>query len=118
MFFFALGAGLNLTVLADVMLPALMLATLVLLVKPVVFKALLVHVEETAPFAWEMGVRLGQGSEFALLIAVVALDAGVIGERSSYLIQMTTVLTFIASSYVIVMHYPTPIAVSDRLRRD
>jgi Kef-type K+ transport system membrane component KefB len=118
MFFFSLGASLDLAELPQVLLPSVLLAALILLVKPAVFKALLVKVEETARLSWEIGARLGQGSEFSLLVAVLAQDAGVIGERASHLIQLTTVLTFIASSYFIVMRYPTPIALSDRLRRD
>ena len=66
----------------------------------------------------EIGVRLGQISEFSLLIAVLALDLKVIGEKASYLIQVATLLTFIVSSYLIVLRYPTPIAISDKLRRD
>jgi predicted Kef-type K+ transport protein len=65
-----------------------------------------------------MGFRLGQISEFSLLIAVVALNTGVISDKASYLIQAATIFTFIVSSYFIVLNYPTPIAVSDRLRRD
>lgn len=63
-------------------------------------------------------MRLGQISEFSLLIAVLALELGVIGRQASHLIQVSTLLTFIAPSYFIVMRYPTPIAISDRLRRD
>ena len=63
-------------------------------------------------------MRLGQVSEFSLMIAVLALNAGAIGLQASYLIQATTLLTFIASSYIIMLNYPTPIAVSDRLRKD
>jgi Kef-type K+ transport system membrane component KefB len=118
MFFSSLGAGLDLGQLPQVLAPATLLAALILLVKPAVFKALLVKVEETARLSWEIGFRLGQASEFSLLVAVLAQDAGVIGERASYLIQLATVLTFIASSYLIIMRYPTPIAISDRLRRD
>jgi hypothetical protein len=57
-------------------------------------------------------------SEFSLLIAVLALNAGVIGERASYLIQTSTLITFLVSSYLIMLRYPTPIAVDEQLRRD
>jgi hypothetical protein len=49
---------------------------------------------------------------------VLALNSGAIGLRASYLIQTTTLITFIVSSYLIMLRYPTPIAVSDRLRKD
>jgi len=118
MFFFSLGAGVNLNMLADVWLPLVALAALSLLAKPLVFSVLLRRAGEEPARSGEVGVRLGQISEFSLLISVVALEAGVIGERAAYLVQGTAVLTFILSSYYIVLRYPTPIAVSARLRRD
>jgi len=51
-------------------------------------------------------------------IAVLAAESKFVGDDISYLVQITTLITFIISSYVIVLRYPTPIAVSDRLRRD
>jgi predicted Kef-type K+ transport protein len=83
-----------------------------------VFKQLWIYQGETAPLAREVGARLGQISEFSLLIAVLATQSAVIGLQASYLIQLATLITFIISSYYIVLRYPTPIAVSDRLRRD
>ena len=118
LFFFTLGAAFDLGALSEVLLPAIALAVGTLLLKPVVFRLLLVRVGETPALSWEMGVRLGQVSEFSLLVVFAAHNAGVIGPTASYLVQLTTLLTFIASSYYIVMRYPTPIAVSDKLRRD
>ena len=66
----------------------------------------------------EIGVRLGQISEFSLLVSVSALSAGVISEQASMTVQAATLLTFVISSYWIVLRYPTPIAVDDNLRRD
>ena len=118
LFFFSLGAGFELDVLMQVLLPAALLAAAIMLVKPLVFKYLLQASQETTARASEIGMRLGQISEFSLLIAVLALDLGVISARASYLIQLSTLLTFVASTYLVVLRYPTPIAVSDRLRRD
>ena len=117
-FFFSLGASFNLDMLSAVFIPATLLAVLVLLGKPMAFRFLLRNSGEASGRSGEIGVRLGQISEFSLLIAVLALDLHVIGERASYLIQVATLLTFIISSYVIVRRYPTPIALDDRLRRD
>jgi Kef-type K+ transport system membrane component KefB len=118
LFFFSLGASIDLGTVKDVLVPALVLAILILGVKPLAFKFLLRNAGENNAVSAEIGVRLGQGSEFSLLIAVLALDMAVIGEQAAYLIQISTLLTFIASSYFIVMRYPTPVAVSDKLRRD
>ena len=117
-FFFSLGAGFDINVLYTVLFPATVLAVVMLLVKPIIFKYLMVKLREQAHLSLEIGFRLGQISEFSLLIAVVALNAGVISDKVSYLIQAATIITFVISSYFIVLNYPTPIAVSDRLRRD
>lgn len=118
MFFFSLGAGFDVGMLSQVLLPAVVLALAMLVLKPLIFGGLLVWAGEKRELSLEIGVRLGQISEFALLIAVLAVESTFISERASYLIQVATLLTFIVSSYLIVMRYPTPIAVSDRLRRD
>ena len=118
MFFFSMGAGLAIDALPGVVLPALALAAVILILKPPVFRWLLVRAGERRELAAEVGVRLGQGSEFALLIAALALHREVMGERAAYLIQVFTLITFIASSYLIMWRYPTPIAVNARLRRD
>ena len=73
---------------------------------------------ETVALGWETGFRLGQISEFSLLIAFVATAEGLIGDNASHLIQATAILTFLVSSYIVVFRYPTPIAVSKKLRRD
>ena len=118
MFFFSMGAGFAVDSLPAVALPAALLAGSMLILKPFVFRWLLLRANEKPALAAEVGARLGQGSEFALLIAALALHREVVGERAAYLIQAFTLLTFIASSYIIMWRYPTPIAVNSRLRRD
>lgn len=118
MFFFALGAGLDMSIVKQVLLPAVLLALTMLLIKPIVFQFFLTKVSERKELAWEAGGRLGQMSEFALLIAFLALESSLISSGAAYLIQVATLLTFLGSTYFIVMRYPTPIAVSDQLRRD
>lgn len=118
LFFFSIGASFNLSLVGVVALPAIILALLVLAVKPVVFRYLLSRISETPQMGWEVGFRLGQISEFSLLIAYIAAGAAMIGEEASHVIQATAILTFLLSSYVVVFNYPSPIAVSDKLRRD
>ncbi len=118
MFFFSMGAGFAVDSLPAVALPAVVIAAVILTLKPFVFRWLLLRADEKPSLAAEVGARLGQGSEFALLIAALALHRDVLGERAAYLIQAFTLLTFIASSYIIMWRYPTPIATNARLRRD
>ena len=118
MFFFSVGANFNLNFLKETLVPALTLSALLLFAKPVVYRILLKGVHETKHVAWEIGVRLGQLSEFSLIIAYVAMDSKLIGESATYLIEATTILTFIVSSYWVVYAYPTPVALTERLRKD
>ncbi len=118
MFFFGLGAGFDLSAVSAVILPATALALVAVLIKPLIFKLLLQREQEKARMSGEIGVRLGQISEFSLMVAVVAVSAGVISDHASMTIQTATLITFIISSYWIVMRYPTPIAVDEKLRRD
>ncbi len=118
LFFFSVGARFNLGLLGVVILPALVLSALVLGLKPVVYRFLLQGVSEQRSLAWDLGFRLGQVSEFSLLIAYVAAGGALISNQASLLIQATTIITFVVSSYIVVLNYPTPIAISDHLRRD
>ncbi|HRD65898.1 MAG TPA: cation:proton antiporter [Candidatus Competibacter sp.] len=118
LFFFSLGAGFDLGMLRAVFLPTLLLGGLLMVAKPWVFRGFLQWAGERPRIAMEVGVRLGQVSEFALLIAVLAQENQLISREASYLVQATTLLTFIASTYYLVLNYPTPVAISDSLRRD
>ena len=118
LFFFALGAGLNLSTLGQIWLPAVLLGVAMLLLKPLVFRFALRKVSETNKLGWETGYRLGQMSEFSLLIILVALNSGLVTGKAVDFVQLATMVTFIGSTYAIVLRYPTPVAVSDRLRRD
>ena len=118
LFFFSVGAQFNLAVLHLVLAPALVLSVLILCLKPVAYRYLLKGVSEHRSLAWNLGFRLGQASEFSLLIAYVAIGSALISEQASLLIQATTIITLLVSSYIVVFNYPTPIAISERLRRD
>lgn len=118
LFFFALGASFNMLSTVHVIVPAVILAALVIGLKPVAFRFLFVKAAETEKLAWEMGVRLGQLSEFSLLMVFLALESKLISADAASLVQLSTIFTFVASTYWIVFRYPTPIAVSDELRRD
>lgn len=118
MFFFSIGASFNFGFAHQVMIPAFVLALLILLIKPLSFSWLLTRSGEKKAVAKEVGLRLGQSSEFSLLVASIAYSTSLISELAANLIQATTILTFIVSSYLVVLKYPTPIALSDKMRKD
>ena len=117
-FFFSLGASLDISLAWKLLLPAIITSTVLLLIKPYVFKFLIRKSGESEQDSKEIGVRLGQLSEFSLLLGFVAFSAGLISLKASNFIQVCTIVSFILSTYLIVLKYPTPIAISDKLRRD
>lgn len=118
MFFFSVGASFNFSFAAQIIIPALILAMLILFLKPIIFGFLLNKAGEKKQVAKEVGIRLGQASEFSLLVASIALGSRLISDVTLNLIQATTILTFIVSSYLVVLKYPTPIALSEKMRKD
>ena len=117
-FFVALGANFNLGVLPAIWLEALGLSLIAIAVKPVLYRFMLRLNQEGPAQSTEIAMRLGQMSEFSLLIAVMAIEVTIIRPEVSYLIQIATLASFVFSSYYVVARYPTPIAISDKLRRD
>jgi Kef-type K+ transport system membrane component KefB len=115
LFFFSIGAQFDFLITKQVIIPGVILAGLVLLMKPYVFNAAFRLAGESASLAKELGIRLGQSSEFSLLVAYGALNAGRIEARTSYLIQLAAISTFIISTYLVVYKYPTPISVNKRI---
>lgn len=118
MFFFSVGAQFNLELFSSIIYPAIILAIVVIAGKPIVFRFLLSKQSETNDLAWDIGFRLGQLSEFSILIAYMAVQTAWIGESASILIQAASILTFLISTYIVIFNYPNPLAVSDALRRD
>ena len=120
LFFFSVGASFDMKYLHIVIIPAAILAILLVILKPVIYRGLLKTISESPSVAWEVGFRLGQASEFSLIIAYAAMEAtpSLIRPEVSYLIQATTILSFVVSCYFVVMRYPTPVAMDARLRKD
>lgn len=118
LFFFSIGAQFNFLVTQDVLLAGALISILIIAVKPLVFMKGFQLIGESKKFSMELGVRLGQGSEFSLLVAYSALAVGLIDARASYLIQMVVIITFVLSTYWVVYRYRTPISSSERNRMD
>jgi Kef-type K+ transport system membrane component KefB len=118
MFFFSVGAAIHFDLLLEVAVPVLVLALLMVGVKPLVFRWLIGAQGDAVKVAWEAGVRLGQTSEFSLLVAYLGTRLALMSDAASLVVQGATVLTFLFSTYIVIFRYPSPIAVSERLRRD
>jgi len=117
-FFFTVGASFDFSYFPQIIVPALTLAGLMLVIKPVVFSWLLQKSGEIKANSWEIGVRLGQISEFSLLVVYLSLETDLIEPKTSIVVQAATIITFFVSCYWVGMRYPTPLAASEKLRRD
>jgi Kef-type K+ transport system membrane component KefB len=118
LFFFSVGASINPAYMGSMGLLSVLLAVIAILAKPFIYRGLFRKVHERGPLGTEAGWRLGQMSEFSLLIASLALAQGLIGAPVAFAIQMATLLTFVASTSIVVRRFPNPIALSPSLRRD
>lgn len=118
LFFFSLGAKLDFFVMKNIIFPALLLTAIFILLKPWLFKKFFVLAGENSSFSEETGTRLGQLSEFSLLVALLAFELGHISSSASQFIQFVTILSFIASSYIVVFKYSTPIGTTEKLIKD
>jgi len=118
LFFFSIGAQFNILVTQNVLMAGVVIAILIIAVKPFIFKQGFQFIGEDKDFSMELGVRLGQGSEFSLLVAYSALASGLIGAHASYLIQMVVIITFVLSTYWVVYRYRTPISSTEKNRMD
>lgn len=118
LFFFSIGARFDLFVSRNVVVPGLVLAAVIMAVKPFLFRTAFTMIKEESRISRELGVRLGQASEFSLLVAYSAEKSGQIAISASYLIQTVVIITFIASTYWVVFKYPTPISSKKDMRAD
>jgi Kef-type K+ transport system membrane component KefB len=118
LFFFSIGAQFNFLVTQQVLLAGTVISILIVVIKPFVFKRGFQLIGENKKFSMELGARLGQGSEFSLLVSYSALAIGLIDLRASYLIQMVVIITFVLSTYWVVYRYRTPISSTEKNRMD
>jgi Kef-type K+ transport system membrane component KefB len=118
LFFFSIGAHFNFLVTQQVLLAGIVIAVLIVVLKPLVFRQGFQLIGENKAFSMELGTRLGQGSEFSLLVSYSALAAGLIDMRAAYLIQMVVIVTFVLSTYWVVYRYRTPISSTEKNRMD
>ncbi len=118
LFFFAVGAKLDLRLDLRLLLSAVIFGALLVPLKAYVFRFAFRKSGESSELSRELAVRLAQSSEFSLLVVFAALSVGLLSAEGAMVIQITTMVTFIVSTYWVVLRYPTPISGSAMPRRD
>jgi Kef-type K+ transport system membrane component KefB len=118
LFFFAVGAKFNIYVIKNVFLLSTTLAVVLLLIKPILFAKGFILSNEDKDISKELSWRLGQASEFSLIVAAIALSSGRIINEAAYVIQLTVIITFIVSTYLVSQKYKTPISLDKHKLKD
>ena len=118
LFFFAVGARIDLDIELTLLLGAILFGALIVPLKALVFKFVFGRAGESPQLSAELAARLGQSSEFSLLVAFSAVSAGVLTSDHAMVIQVTTIVSFVVSTYWVVSRYPTTISGDSRLRQD
>ena len=118
LFFFSIGAKLEFPIPPWILLSSLLLGTLLIFLKTYAFRQAFQMIGESQKLAKELGIRLSQASEFSILIAFTGLLSGVLSPQGALFIQLTTIVTFVGSTYWVVLRYPTPVSAGSELRQD
>jgi Kef-type K+ transport system membrane component KefB len=118
LFFFSIGAKLQFPIPPWILLSSLSLGVVLIFLKTYSFRRAFLLIGESEKLAKELGIRLSQASEFSLLIAVTGLLSGVLSMEGALFLQLTTLVTFVGSTYWVVLRYPTPVSAGPELRQD
>lgn len=103
LFFITLGESLDLQSLGTAVIPALVLALLVMIAKPTIITLCLGLLGYTKRVSFKAGINLSQISEFSIILAVLAASTGLIRPEVSAVITLVAMITIAISTYL--MHY-------------
>ena len=106
LFFFSVGAKFDFLISGNVIIPGILLGILLLVIKPLGLFFAFRAIKEEKATAVELSTRLGQCSEFSILVALIASELNKISSDGSNLIQLVTIFTFIISTYLVSNHLP------------
>ncbi|MGF1689292.1 cation:proton antiporter [Photobacterium japonica] len=118
LFFFAIGARMDISQANLYSLLGVLLGFLLIAVKYGGFALALKWAKEKPTVRHELSARLSQASEFSFLVTYAAMQAELLSQQAVLFIQITTITTFIVSTYWVVKRFPTPISIEKNLRQD
>lgn len=105
-FFLDLGANLDLTLMGDAVLPAVLLALFVLLAKPLIVMAIMGFMGYRRRTGFLTGVTLAQISEFSIVFVAMGIGLGHIGPEVLGLTTLVGLITITLSTYLILYAQP------------
>jgi Kef-type K+ transport system membrane component KefB len=100
LFFITLGESLDIPSLGTAVVPALILAALVIVAKPAIITLTLGLLGYTKRVSFKAGINLSQISEFSIILAVLAASTGTIRPEVSAVITLVAIITIAISTYL------------------
>jgi Kef-type K+ transport system membrane component KefB/voltage-gated potassium channel Kch len=113
LFFISLGENLQIENLASAILPAIGLAAIVIVLKPIIVMSSLGLLGYTRRTSFKTGINLSQISEFSIILIVLAASTGLVSTQVAAIVTLVALITIIVSTYL--MQYDNRIFV--RLER-
>jgi len=101
LFFIVLGGSLSLDNVSSAVGPALVLATLVLILKPLSIITTLGLMGFSKRVSFMAGVNLSQISEFSIILVMLAASNGMVPASAGAIITLVAIITIATSSYLI-----------------
>lgn len=101
LFFIVLGSSLNVNSLSSALVPALVLSSLVLILKPLSIIATLGWLGYSKRVSFMTGINLSQISEFSIILVVLAVTNGLVAQSASTIVTLVAIITIAVSSYLI-----------------
>jgi Kef-type K+ transport system membrane component KefB len=101
LFFFVLGASVDWSVFAEYWILILVVALSAVIVKPIVYyyATQLDHMKKSHQL--ETALRLGQMSEFSVILVLAGVSAGQIGHDFLVVVEITMFISIVLSNYVV-----------------
>ena len=103
LFFIVLGQSLSLNGVSKALVPALVLSAIVILLKPATITTTLGMLGYTKRVSFMTGINLSQISEFSIVLAVLAVNTGLVDKTISTIITLVAIITIASASYL--THY-------------
>lgn len=100
LFFIHLGEGIDLQNINDSLVPALVLAAIVMVAKPILIMSALGTLNYTRQVGYKAAVHLSQISEFSIILVAVALSAEAVSRQLLDTITLTAMITIGLSTYL------------------
>ena len=105
-FFIELGARLDLSLLAEQILPGILLSLFVLIGNPLIVMAIMGYMGYRKRTAFLAGLTVAQISEFSIVFIAMGISLGHIGQEQLGLVTLVGLITITLSTYMILYSHP------------